>query len=215
MEHKEITKAIIRSQHCQRNWDLSKEIPDEDLELIVTAATQCPSKQNVAYYNLHVITNRDVIEAIHEQTKGFSIGYNSPNKTTNSQVLANLLLVFEERNLVLETTQQIMRNEETFNLANKIATPEHIECLTRDKHMAVGVAAGYVNLTASLLGYATGCCACFSPEGIRQVLGMPNQPLLLMGIGHKNPLMNRRVHHKDHSFVFPTKTKDPIQVNYV
>jgi hypothetical protein len=28
--HQEITKAIIKSQHCQRNWDLSREIPEED-----------------------------------------------------------------------------------------------------------------------------------------------------------------------------------------
>ena len=25
-----ITKAIQRSQHCQRNWDLDRQIPDED-----------------------------------------------------------------------------------------------------------------------------------------------------------------------------------------
>ena len=34
MDHKQIQKAVIRSQHCQRNWDLSKQIPQEDLDLI-------------------------------------------------------------------------------------------------------------------------------------------------------------------------------------
>ena len=33
MDHKQIQKAVIRSQHCQRNWDLSKEIPEADLNL--------------------------------------------------------------------------------------------------------------------------------------------------------------------------------------
>ncbi len=216
MEHTEITKAIIRSQHCQRNWDLSRDIPEEDLNLIVTAATQCPSKQNVAYYNLHVITNRDIIDAIHNETKGFTVSYASEEKQTNSQVLANLLLVFEEvERLELTSPDQIYRNEETFKAYVQKATTANIETLIRDKHMAVGVAAGYVNLTASLLGYSTGCCACFNPEGIRQVLGSTKQPILLMGIGHKNPLLNRRVHHADHSFVFPTKTKQEIQVNYI
>ena len=56
-----ISKAIIRSQHCQRNWDLSKSIPKEDLDLLVTAATECPSKQNVAFYKAYFITNRQII----------------------------------------------------------------------------------------------------------------------------------------------------------
>ena len=29
-----------------------------------------------------------------------------------------------------------------------------------DAHVAIGIAAGYVNLTASLLGLETGCCSC-------------------------------------------------------
>jgi len=216
MEHKEITKAIIRSQHCQRNWDLTREIPEDDLDLILTAATQCPSKQNIAYYNLHVVTDRSVIEALHDQTKGFTISYNSLDKQTNSQVLANLVLVFEESNWSENKTKdQVFRNEETFKFIKNTADQSALDTLNRDKHMAVGVAAGYVNLTASLLGYATGCCACFDPNGIKQVLGLEKHPLLLMGIGYKNPLINRRVHHKDHSFVFPTKEKQPIQVSFI
>jgi nitroreductase len=214
MEHKEITKAIIRSQHCQRNWDLSREVPQEDLDLLITAATQCPSKQNVAFYRLHVITNRQVIESVHEQTKGFTVSYSSDEKQTNSQVLANMLFVFEERDLNKGKDLKF-RNEQTFNVSSTNISLNDIDTLRRDKNMAVGIAAGYVNLTASLLGYATGCCACFDPEAVRQILDMEKQPLLLMGIGHKNPLMNRRVHHNDHSFVFPTKTKQDIEVRIV
>jgi len=47
----EIVKAIHRSQHTQRNYDLSKSIPIEDIKTIITSATQCPSKQNVAFYD--------------------------------------------------------------------------------------------------------------------------------------------------------------------
>ena len=57
-----LTKAIDRSQHCQRNFDLSKSIPEVDMKKMVHAVTQCPSKQNVALYEAHFITNRDVIE---------------------------------------------------------------------------------------------------------------------------------------------------------
>ena len=30
--HKSIEKSVIRSQHTQRNWDLSKQIPKEDIK---------------------------------------------------------------------------------------------------------------------------------------------------------------------------------------
>jgi ferredoxin len=52
-----IEKSVHKSQHCQRNWDLSKEVPKRDLEVMETAITQCPSKQNYAYYKVKYQTN--------------------------------------------------------------------------------------------------------------------------------------------------------------
>ena len=71
IEHNDIKKAIIRSQHCQRNWDLSKQIPQDDIDLIVYAASNCPSKQNVSFYNLHAITNRDILKKSIQQQLAF------------------------------------------------------------------------------------------------------------------------------------------------
>ena len=67
-----IEKSIHKSQHCQRNWDLSREIPTEDLETIKTAATQCPSKQNESFYKVVFVHDRDTINKIADCTKGFS-----------------------------------------------------------------------------------------------------------------------------------------------
>ena len=44
-----IKKSIHKSQHCNRNWDLSKSIPQEDIDLITESATQCPVKQNLNF----------------------------------------------------------------------------------------------------------------------------------------------------------------------
>ena len=63
--HKEIFKAIQRSQRCQRNFDLDKVIPQSDLELLKEAATQCPSKNNVACYKVHFITDQDIIKKVY------------------------------------------------------------------------------------------------------------------------------------------------------
>ena len=68
---KMLKETIHESQKCQRNWDLSKQISDEDKSLIIESATNCPSKQNLNYYKLHVIEDRDKIEKIHENTRGF------------------------------------------------------------------------------------------------------------------------------------------------
>lgn len=206
----DMKKVIHKSQHCQRNWDLSKEIPQEDLDTMLEAVTQCPSKQNKAFYKVHFITNRDVIEKVHEKTVGFGnylvINENTAKfqPQTNSQVLANLLVVFEKYSE--DKVQQHPNPELQFD--TEYATE-------KDTNTAVGIAAGYLNLTGSLLGYSTGCCGCFKEDEMKEVLGLDNEPLLLMGIGHPDPTQSRRIHHNDPSFKFPTIKKSPIPVEVV
>lgn len=202
LSHSDIKKIIIKSQHCQRNWDLNKVIPQEDLDLIIYSVTQCPSKQNHSFYKVHAITNRDVIENIYETTNGFLL----PNDewTTNSQTLANLLLVFEK----IDTSESHKQKNKTYENNNQ-------KTVERDIHMAVGIAAGYANFTANLLGYSTGCCACFDSDAVESILNLQGSPVLLMGIGFKNLEMNRRIHHKNLDQIFPTRIKETIEVNYI
>jgi len=210
--HSTIEKAIHKSQHCQRNWDLTKEIPQEDMDLILTALTQCPSKQNVSHYKVHAITNRDIIERIHAYTDGFTISIDPHKTVTNTQVLANLLIVMERVSVDVSNKVDAERSDETYALANGELSPHTNALMKRDCYMAVGVAAGYVNLTASLLGYSTGCCACFLDHEVRKILGTDNEILLMMGVGFKDPTLPRRVSHIDHKFVFPTMSKQKIEV---
>jgi len=199
MQLDQVKKAVIKSQHCQRNWDLSKAIPKEDLDLLVFAATNCPSKQNVSFYNIHVITNREIIEKIHEQTTGFN--YNG-RLMTNSQTLANVLIIFTE-------------NKGYGQWYKETVHADSESAVERDRHMATGIAAGYMNLLASMLGYGTGCCACFNNDGIKNILNIDSNIVLLMGIGHSDTNRNRRIHHFDPSFVFPAIPKEPIQVTFI
>jgi nitroreductase len=200
LSNPELKKAIHRSQHCQRNWDLTKEIPEEDIDLIITAATQCPSKQNIAHYKVHAITNRDLIEKIHQNTVGFQVIH------TNSQVLANLLLVLEH--------SPVNNHNNLFSYNKELSQSEKANSFLRDAHMAVGVAAGYVNVISSIIGYSTGCCACFNSSAIKELLGLDNDILLMMGVGFKDSNLNRRVHHENHDFTFPAIKKEEISVKY-
>lgn len=210
MDQSTITKAIIKSQHCQRNWDLSREIPEDDIKTLVTAATNCPSKQNIAFYKLHFITDRNLIEQIHEQTNGFVVKLSPTHNeyTTNPQTLANLLIVFEKYTNLSDKYDQ-NRNDQTRNITKGIKDPSH----DRDRLLSVGVAAGYVNLTANLLGYSTGCCSCMNEKAVREILKADDEILLLMGVGYKDPTKNRRIHQKE-DYMFPTKPKQEIPVSY-
>ena len=204
----DLKKAIHKSQHCQRNWNLAETIPQEDIDLILESVTQCPSKQNLQFYNIHVIQDRKIIEELHDATKGF--GITRDLITTNSQTLANLVIVFEAAN----RDQNILSHARGYDILNfeKDQILElSLQSVKRDEHMAVGVAAGYANLTATLMGYSTGCCACFKPTEVTEMLGLENECLLIMGIGIPGD-KNRRVHHLHDDIVFPTRKKQKISI---
>lgn len=202
---KEIKKAVIRSQHTQRNWDLSKDIPQDDIDTLVHAISNCPSKQNFAFYNAHFITNRDIIEEVHSLSMG--LGYSNENgeriECTNPQVLANLLVIFEEATPSIEYFKKLGKRDYSL-----------LELYKRDRDMAVGIAAGYLNVTSAMLGYQTGCCACFDFDAVQNLLGLENPPILAMGVGIKDPNRQRREHHTD-GVMIPRRVKEEIKVSFV
>jgi len=198
-----IEKAVHKSQHCQRNWDLTQEVPERDIKVMETAITQCPSKQNYAYYKPYIITDREKIQAIYDQTDGFGLGRTPPISKKNSQVLANVLVAFV-------ADSQVMRDEKTreLNAVKSREDGEETEETKKQRQISVGIAAGYLNLSASLMGYSTGCCTCFNPPGVKEVLGVENEVLLLMGVGIKDEERPRREKHDEPEFTFPTLTKE-------
>ena len=94
-------------------------------------------------------------------------------------------------------------------------------------NQAVGIAAGYVNIVATLLGYETGYCRCvMDKEKALSLLGIDKKVpiILIMGVGFKNEGTNRRSHplkgsavHKDNKWYddFITIKKEPIKINYI
>jgi nitroreductase len=207
--HNEISKAIVKSQHTQRNFDLTKKIPTEDMKVLMNAVTECPSKQNIAYYKVHFIEDRDLIEDIHSHTRGFVTKKHESGYETNTQVLANLLVLFE-RHLPNDrlSDDSVKRNDQTRYFQEH---GEWEDVVVRDMHTSVGIAAGYLNLTASLLGYRTGCCQCFDSDKVKEVALLEDAPLLLMGVGYHQKGINRRKHHIRDDFLFSAKKKMPIE----
>jgi len=200
-----IKKSIHKSQHCNRNWDLSKSIPQEDVDLITESATQCPVKQNLNFYKTHIITDRDKIKKIHSHTKGFE--HLDGTISTNSQILANVLIAFTEDDPIKWMKREwIMKEDHQGKAREHIWNEKHEkECNDIDRLMAVGIATGYVNLVSTMLGYETGCCKCFDEEPISKIIGKEHgDPMLLMGIGYPDSTRSRREHHKDSEIIFPS-----------
>jgi hypothetical protein len=216
----DIIKAIHRSQHTQRNYDLSKTMPIEDVKTIITAATQCPSKQNISFYDLHIVTNQETIKEIFETTTSLHSDEEEYQGLSNPQVLGNMLLVFTEKPL----TSKSRHRELNQALDNKHLS-ENSRIVNNDRHVAVGIAAGYVNLVSSLLGYETGCCSCvMNYDKLKSLLGTSNMPILLMGVGFKNEGVNRKVHalagseqaeKNNWTKLFKPTQKESIKINYI
>lgn len=209
--YKHIRDSIIRGQRCQRNWDLTKELTQEQIDLILTSVTQCPTKQNNQYYSVAATTDRELIEAVHETTYFESKGNYAtdiPNhERTNPQVLAQLLLVFTHHEL------EEFKNEEQYvalhdpesttlsGFEEKDAIAKAKRIIEEDRIQAIGVAAGHSTLTASLIGLQTGCCKCFDRKKVQELFHLSEEPLLLMGIGYGDPSRRRREHHVNGMYI--------------
>jgi len=214
LEHTDIKKAIIRSQHCQRNWDLAQEMPQEDLDLFIHAVQNCPSKQNVAFYKTHFVTNRNIIESIHKHTAGFKRPEDGVEET-NSQTLANLLIVFENEDIIeRHKTDTVFRNDELYNEDRGGMSAEQKQVLSRDTTMSIGIASGYANFVARMLGYQTGYCACYDGDQVKEILNTENDISLLLGIGYADSTLDRKIHPKT-GYIFPSKSKQEITINYI
>jgi nitroreductase len=165
-------------------------------------------------------------------------------KNTNPQVLGDICVVFirsrdeevESDSLSKDSNVQSYRHlikeakqyGDSNNLSELKAKLKEAKAMVKkrqnarktDEDRAVGVVAGYLSLTAELLGLKSGCCQCSCDDEIMNILnltssdGYINKPLLMMGIGHSDTNKNRREHHIHSDVIFPTFHKK-INVSYL
>ena len=195
---KNIIKAIDSCQKAQRNYDLSKSIPESDLRTLIYAAKNSPSKQNETHYQLCVYTDNAIISQIYNHTKKFTLGINEAlekgkgeewlyeNKSVkNSQIYANTLFVYlEDEGDARGATHLRAQSGHGFEQS----------VLTEQKNYSIGISVGELILSASLLGYKTGICSAMDVEPIRQIIKTQKEPKLLVGIGYENEDRDRTEH---------------------
>jgi nitroreductase len=201
--HEQIKKAVDSSQRAQRNYDLSKTIPEQDLKTLIYAAANSPSKQNETHYSLQIYTDQSIIKQIYDNTKKFTLmshgqerifGVDESGKywqddthsVKNSQILANVLFVY-------------VREEGTARGGTHIAGKAHRESnamilYEEQINVSIGISVGELILSAGLLGYKTGICSAMDEAPIKELLGVRNRIKLLVGVGYPNMDVDRRLH---------------------
>jgi hypothetical protein len=199
---KYLDEVILTTQACQRNWNLDREIPEKHINIIVNSMTLCPSKQNLDFYSLKIITNRDVIDKLYYTTQ------NRGKTRYNPQVLANMLVVFVANN------PSDPRSTELANRLRGKASDLDKKIIQDDQILSVGIAAGIGAHVANLLGYRTGYCKCFDSRDVKKILGLKDEPFLMLGVGYPNEEQSRNIDHKTGKSIEPCK-KINIKVEYI
>lgn len=208
--NKKIRQSIKIAQRAQRNYDLSKSIPFDDLKTLIFAAKNSPSKQNETHYALHVYTDTDKIRKVYNCTKRFGLGSLHDNKiykeingkfwqnkeksVHNSQILSNALFVYTDDIGDLRGGEHVLGQK---NLKGTCA-----KTLQEQKSYSIGISIGELILSATMLGYRTGICSAFTKE-IYNVIGLDKEIKVLVGIGYPNSDIDRKFHAETKNIEVP------------
>ena len=177
-------RVIDTIRQCQRNWDLSKEIPDEHIQHWKYIATHSPSKQDEGYYNVRIIKNRELLDQLKLHTWGQSIKVGTlKGVARNPQMGASVYILFTEK--LSETQREI-------DIAGNLIELEDI-VKTKNASVAAGMAGALVAQSAASLGYKTGFNTNHSEPALwHKVLKIPfPQETLLFGLGIGFPQENK------------------------
>jgi hypothetical protein len=194
-------KMTKRKKHNYSKLKLIKKT--NSLKKIMQTANS-PTKQNETHYSLHVYTDETIIKQIYSHTKKFTMIrdkqdqdesfkveddvyiQNDAKSVTNSQIYANALFVYvKEEGLALGGTHQAGKENPNSNAAT----------IYNDQlAYSMGISVGELILSAGLLGYKTGICSALDTKPMREVLGIKQNPKLLVGVGFPNIQLERTQH---------------------
>tara|TARA_B100000959_G_scaffold234739_1_gene252737 strand:- start:1726 stop:2457 length:732 start_codon:yes stop_codon:yes gene_type:complete len=200
-----IKEAVDITQRAQRNYDLSKPIKEEDLETLIYAAKESPTKQNETHYHIKVYTD-DTIVKLYRTTKEFVMwdgtekdlkevfDDSDPNKLKskrdnavyNSQVFGRALFVYflDEGNL-----------RSGHHAVSKLegASQKSKDKLLEQQRYSIGISVGQMILSAALLGYRTGLCTAFGKKLVKEICNTKLKPMIMVGVGYPKDGVNRRI----------------------
>ena len=205
MDRRFLKQAVDKAQRAQRNFDLEKQIPSEDLEILIYTAQNSPSKQNESHFTLHVYTDQEIIKNIYNSTKKFTLmdeeddlsklfgekngeywQNDKDRSVTNSQVLANALFAY-----VIDLGEP----RGGTHITGQNSSSVHAKQLYQEQiSYSIGISIGELILSANLLGYKTGICSAMDGRIVKNILQTESSVKMLVGVGFDNPGVDRRMH---------------------
>lgn len=205
MIHNNIKNAVDSAQKAQRNYDLSQDIFSQDLETLIYAAANSPSKQNETHYELHVFTDQKIIRKIYDNTKKFLL----LNKTSNNDEHYGV----DKDGKYWQSEKQAVKNSQIYANAlfayvpcrgearggTHAAAKEHVDSNAHKLYeeqiaYSIGISVGELILTANLLGYKTGICSALDTKPINWIIGTEGDVRLLVGVGYADVQKHRTQH---------------------
>ena len=179
---------IEKIKKCQRNWDKTFVIPQEHIDHFVHLATNSPTKQHEAYFNLYVITDRALLEELFDHTWGFTYPINNDTSTAevpscarNPQMNASAYFLWTAKH------PDTLRNFERDGKEKDNNHPNRKD----NAFTSIGISMGIVAFSAASLGYSTGFNKNHSrpnfPGYWRQTLGINKSEEITYGLGIGKP----------------------------
>ena len=139
---------VKNTRKCQRNWDHSKQVPEQHIQHLIDVALNSPAKQDEAYFDLYVVTNREKLKDLYlNHSWGFVV--DNDQQYRNPQIDGHVLFFWARK--IPETNRNAwvdnsLKESQPFSRV-------WVNCLT-----SIGLSSGMVSLTASHMGYSVGFC---------------------------------------------------------
>lgn len=225
---KHILDSVKTTTHCQRNWDYDQPVTNEDLNTIIDACTNMPTKQNAVTYELFIVKDKEKIKKIYE--------YSAPGFDTNDDIEEcwDELPNFSKPKNIREYYDKINRYQNGQVNAPVVllwtyTSYSNFNDYNVDSPIDIGISAGVAGLMANILGYRTGFCACIDGEKLKDLLSKNSSTItefgVAMGIGkprigieHNKTFLNETFleflpTYKKH--ILGQETEKPIPVHYI
>jgi len=153
MNIEDLILASSNAEHCQRNWDRTRTVPEDHVNALIEIATNMPTKANEAYYKLVVSTD----PTINRKFYNVAIDPDNPNTINrNSQVDAPVVFTWFE-----------VKPEGITEDTNRLG---HYDPWLLNSRTAMGISSGAVALAANAMGYRTGYNQCFAADDIIDIM---------------------------------------------
>jgi nitroreductase len=224
--NQQIIDAAKVSKQAQRNWDLDKTIPQEDLDALIYAAKNSPKKQMETHYALHVFTDQEKIRAIYDQTKKFSL-FPVDNPEVQDSMYADGKADYGDmfkdkdgefwqdddysiKNSQILANAMFVYTEDrrtvrggTHFLAQEGGSKNVMTIYEEQIDFSIGISVGQLILAAAMMGYKTGICSALDSPGIGKLLPTNKQTQdnvynakLIIGVGYEQDGVDRRLHQE-------------------